>query len=113
MSAWVQHCKDYASQKEIKYTEAMKSQECKELYHKNKQPIDKEKINEMTRPKVEMTRPKSSKTTKSSVIAIENTKEVLKTPRKPTLKKYKNEEIPKEVNVVDSTVTNTKSKKKK
>lgn len=51
MSGWIEHVKDYAKQKEMKYTEALKSAECKELYHKNKQPVDKKKIDEMTRPK--------------------------------------------------------------
>lgn len=52
MSAWIEHVKDYAKQKEMKYTEALKNDECKELYHKNKSPVDKKKVDEMTRPKV-------------------------------------------------------------
>ena len=85
MSAWVQHCKDYASQKEIKYTEAMKSQECKELYHKNKQPVDKQKIDEMTRPKVSVKTEKEREKTDKT------------TPKTPRVKKeVKTEETPKE-----------------
>ena len=33
---WVSHVKEYAEKKKIKYTDAMKSQECKDLYQKNK-----------------------------------------------------------------------------
>ncbi len=33
---WVEHVKKYAADKNMKYNEAMKSQECKDLYHKNK-----------------------------------------------------------------------------
>jgi hypothetical protein len=69
MSAWIEHIKDYAKQKEMKYTEAMKDPQCKELYHKNKSPVDKKKVDEMTRPKVsiqmeKVDKPKTSKAKK-------------------------------------------------
>jgi hypothetical protein len=62
MSNWIEHVKDFAKQKEMKYTDALKNDECKELYHKNKQPIDKKKIDEMTRPKVSVQMEKVDKT---------------------------------------------------
>ena len=36
IKSWVEHVKKYSNDKKIKYNEAMKSQECKDLYHKNK-----------------------------------------------------------------------------
>lgn len=77
MSAWIEHVKDYAKQKEMKYTEALKNDECKELYHKNKSPVDKKKIDEMTRPKVSVQMEKVDKTSM--------------TPKKPQAKKVKEE----------------------
>jgi hypothetical protein len=76
MSAWIEHIKDYAKQKEMKYTEAMKDPQCKELYHKNKSPVDKKKIDEMTRPKVsiqmeKVDKPKTSKAKKEEKITHE------------------------------------------
>jgi len=53
-SAWVEHVKDFASKKEMKYSEAMKNDECKELYHRSKETIDKKKVDEITRPKVKI-----------------------------------------------------------
>lgn len=79
MSAWIEHVKEYAKQKEMKYTEALKNDECKELYHKNKSPVDKKKIDEMTRPKVSIQMEKIDKTSMTS-----------KTPK---AKKVKKEEI--------------------
>lgn len=35
-SAWILHVKEFADKKKLKYTDALKSQECKESYHKNK-----------------------------------------------------------------------------
>lgn len=85
MSAWIEHIKDYAKQKEIKYTEAMKDPQCKELYHKNKSPVDKKKIDEMTRPKVSVQMEKVDKTSM--------------TPKTPRAKKTKelNKEIKEEI----------------
>jgi hypothetical protein len=76
MSAWIEHIKDYAKQKEMKYTEAMKDPQCKELYHKNKSPVDKKKVDEMTRPKVsvqmeKVDKPKTSKAKKEEKITHE------------------------------------------
>jgi len=70
MSAWIEHVKDYAKQKEMKYTEALKNDECKELYHKNKSPVDKKKIDDMTRPKVtvQMEKVDKSKATKAKKV---------------------------------------------
>jgi len=81
MSAWIEHVKEFAKQKEIKYTEALKSAECKELYHKNKQPVDKKKIDEMTRPKVsvqmeKVDKPKATKTKKVKEIQQEINEEI-------------------------------------
>ena len=59
MSAWIQHVREFSKKKEMKYTEALKNAECKELYHKNKQPVDKKKIDELTRPKVSNDTPKT------------------------------------------------------
>ncbi len=69
MSAWIEHVKEFAKQKEMKYTEALKNDECKELYHKNKSPVDKKKVDEMTRPKVtvqmeKVDKPKATKAKK-------------------------------------------------
>lgn len=75
MSAWIEHVKGYAKQKEMKYTEALKNDECKELYHKNKSPVDKKKIDEMTRPKVSVQMEKVDK------------------PKTPRAKKVKEEKI--------------------
>ena len=33
---WISHVKSFADKKKIKYTDALKSQECKEEYQKNK-----------------------------------------------------------------------------
>jgi len=35
-SAWISHVKDFSDKKKIKYTDALKSQECRESYHSNK-----------------------------------------------------------------------------
>lgn len=82
MSAWIEHVKEYAKQKEMKYTEALKNDECKELYHKNKSPVDKKKVDEMTRPKVSVQMEKFDKTSM--------------TPKTPKAKKVK-EEVKEEV----------------
>lgn len=80
MSAWIEHVKEYAKQKEMKYTEALKNDECKELYHKNKSPVDKKKIDEMTRPKVSIQMEKVDKTSMTS-----------KTPKAKKVKKDEKE----------------------
>lgn len=82
MSAWIEHIKDYAKQKEMKYTEAMKDPQCKELYHKNKSPVDKKKIDEMTRPKVSVQMEKVDKTSMTP-----------KTPRAKKADKITHEEM--------------------
>jgi hypothetical protein len=85
MSAWISFVKEFAKQKEMKYTEALKNDECKELYHKNKSPVDKKKIDEMTRPKVSIQMEKVDKTSM--------------TPKTPRAKKTKelNKEIKEEM----------------
>ena len=36
LKSWVEHVREYSNSKKMKYGDAMKSPECKELYHKNK-----------------------------------------------------------------------------
>lgn len=91
MSAWIDHVRDFAKQKEIKYTEALKSSECKELYHKNKQPVDKKKIDEMTRPKVsvemeKVDKPKISKPKKAKELHQEIKEEIMMKEDEPMIK---------------------------
>lgn len=96
MSAWIDHVKDYAKQKEMKYTDALKSAECKELYHKNKSPVDKKKIDEMTRPKVtvqmeKVDKPKATKAKKVMEIQQEIKEEVKMETPEPAMKPPKKE----------------------
>lgn len=91
MSAWIEHVKDYAKQKEMKYTEALKNDECKELYHKNKSPVDKKKIDDMTRPKVsvqieKVDKPKATKSKKVKEIQQEIKEEVMMESPEPVMK---------------------------
>lgn len=91
MSAWIEHVKDYAKQKEMKYTEALKNDECKELYHKNKSPVDKKKIDDMTRPKVsvqmeKVDKPKATKGKKVKEIQQEIKEEIKMEIPEPAMK---------------------------
>ena len=36
LKSWVEHVREYSNMKKMKYGDALKSMECKELYHKNK-----------------------------------------------------------------------------
>lgn len=91
MSAWIDHVKEYCKQKEMKYTEALKNDECKELYHKNKSPVDKKKIDEMTRPKVtvqmeKVDKPKATKAKKVKEMQQEIKEEVMMETPEPVMK---------------------------
>lgn len=91
MSAWIEHVKEYAKQKEMKYTEALKNDECKELYHKNKSPVDKKKIDDMTRPKVtvqmeKVDKPKATKPKKVKEIQQEIKEEIKMEIPEPVMK---------------------------
>lgn len=85
-SAWVEHVKEYASKKNMKYNEAMKSQECKDMYHKTKEPVDNNKINEMTRPKVKIDMKTVKEVKKEPVVNVE-TKMETEVKKKRTTKK--------------------------
>ncbi len=53
VSSWIQHVKQYAKDKKVNFAFAMKSNDCKELYHKNKPKSgDVEKV--MIKPKPKM-----------------------------------------------------------
>lgn len=62
-SKWVEHVKQFAEEKEMKYGEAMRNDECKRLYQETKASIKTEDIKEMTRPKTQ--KPDASKEPKS------------------------------------------------
>jgi len=62
-SKWVEHVKQFAEEKEMKYGEAMRNDECKRLYQEKKASIKTEDIKEMTRPKTP--KPDASKEPKS------------------------------------------------
>lgn len=39
MNAWTHHVKNYCIEHDIKYRDAMRSEECKSLYHKTKSEL--------------------------------------------------------------------------
>lgn len=53
-NAWILHVRDFADKKKMKYTEAMKSQECKDAYKKGKPQSNDDMKKEM--PKKQMSR---------------------------------------------------------
>jgi len=59
---WISHVKSFADKKKIKYTDAFKSQECKEEYQKNKPKSSDDMKQDMN--KVIMKAPKVSKASK-------------------------------------------------
>ena len=60
---WISHVKSFADKKKIKYTDALKSQECKEEYQKNKPKSSDDMKQDMN--KVIMKAPKVSKASKA------------------------------------------------
>ena len=58
-NTWITHVKAYAEKKKMKYTDAMKSEECKSEYDKNKPKFNDEKKEEMN--KIIMKNPKKVK----------------------------------------------------
>ncbi len=88
-SKWVEHVKDFASKKGIKYGEAMKNNECKKMYELTKKDIKIDEIVEITKPKI----PKPVKTPKNpknpkTIPKEEIVEEVMvaKTPKKASKK---------------------------
>jgi len=88
-SKWVEHVKDFASKKGIKYGEAMKNNECKKMYELTKKDIKIDEIIETTKPKI----PKPVKTPKNpknpkTIPKEEIVEEVMvaKTPKKASKK---------------------------
>ena len=56
MSNWINHVKEYASQKGIKFGDALKHSECKSSYHAKKtelKPVDTNNNNKVVRKKRE------------------------------------------------------------
>ena len=54
VSSWIEHVKQYAKDKKVNFSYAMKSSDCKESYHKNKPKSgDVEKVIMKTKPKME------------------------------------------------------------
>ena len=49
-SKWVEHVKEFASKKEMRYSEAMKNEECRKPYQENKQSKPLEEMKEIARP---------------------------------------------------------------
>lgn len=47
-SKWVEHVKEFASKKEMKYGEAMRNEECRKSYQETKQSIPLEKMKEIS-----------------------------------------------------------------
>lgn len=95
-SKWVEHVKQFAEEKEMKYGEAMKNEECKRLYQEKKASIKTEDIKEMTRPKtpkpdasLEGTKKPKSKTKKSVNDNKEREPEPMPEPMPEPVKKTK------------------------
>lgn len=82
-SKWVEHVKDFASKKGIKYGDAMKNEECKKVYQLTKKDIKIEEIVETTKPKIPKPvktpkNPKNPKTIPKEEVKVE---EVVETPK--------------------------------
>lgn len=89
-SKWVEHVKQFAEEKEMKYGEAMRNDECKRLYQEKKASIKTEDIKEMTRPKTP--KPDASKEPKSKTkksIKVEPEPELEPEPMPEPVKKTK------------------------
>lgn len=71
-NAWVQHVREFADKKKMKYTDAMKSAECKAEYQKNKPKSSNDMKEDMN--KVIMKAPK--KTSKKKMEATPELKAV-------------------------------------
>lgn len=91
-SKWVEHVKQFAEEKEMKYGEAMKNEECKRLYQEKKASIKTEDIKEMTRPKTpkpDASKEPKSKTKKSVKDNKEREPEPMPEPMPEPVKKTK------------------------
>ena len=80
MSTWITFCRDFASVNKIAYGEAMKSQACKDLYHKTKNPVKKQKLVENE---------KALKLARSAEKASKLKEEKIPTPPAPKVKKVR------------------------
>ncbi len=61
-NAWITHVKEFSDKKKMKYTDALKSQECKDAYKENKPKSMDEMKQEMNKVIVKTPRVKKMKT---------------------------------------------------
>ena len=107
---WIDFVKDFAKSKEIKYTEALKSAQCKEEYHKKKASITPTDVKEVTRPKTPKT-PRVKKEVMTEPIAEPmdkpiKVKKVMKVYKEG--KQVKSEMVDNEIKVKKTRVTKAK-----
>jgi hypothetical protein len=84
-NSWIEHVRDFANKKKMKYNDALKSADCKAEYQKNKSKSMDESQMDMNKNIVKV--PKNKKVMMEEPVV--ETIEPVKAMRKPRIKKMK------------------------